>query len=304
MRYRGALPIAAGVLALVAIAAAPTYTGVLLSGSSSGVVTIQPGAAAAGTWNFNLPTTAGSSGAPLLSGGGAAAAMTWGSALGTAAASNTGTSGATVPLLNGTNTWSAAQTVIGLNLSGSSSGVVTIQPGAAAAGTYNFNLPTTAGSSGAPLLSGGGGSTAMSWGSALGTAAASNTGTSGGTVPLLNGTNTWSATQTVAAIASTPQVLTYAATVTPDLSASNYFTVTLTGNVTLASPSNQHTGQSGCIAVTQDATGSRTISFGGNWKFAGGIAPTLTTTANAIDDVCYWVVSAGVVHGTFIPNVQ
>jgi hypothetical protein len=215
MRYRGALPIAAGVLALVAIAAAPTYTGVLLSGSSSGVVTIQPGAAAAGTWNFNLP-----------------------------------------------------------------------------------------GSSGAPLLSGGGGSTAMSWGSALGTAAASNTGTSGGTVPLLNGTNTWSATQTVAAIASTPQVLTYAATVTPDLSASNYFTVTLTGNVTLASPSNQHTGQSGCIAVTQDATGSRTISFGGNWKFAGGIAPTLTTTANAIDDVCYWVVSAGVVHGTFIPNVQ
>jgi hypothetical protein len=198
----------------------------------------------------------------------------------------------------------AAPTYTGLLLSGSSSGVVTIQPGAAAAGTYNYNLPTTAGSSGAPLLSGGGAAAAMTWGSVLGTAAAANTGTSGSTVPLLNGTNTWAATQTVAAIASTPQALTYAATVTPDLSTSNYFTLTLTGNVTLASPSNQHTGQSGCIAVTQDGTGSRTIAFGGNWKFAGGIAPTLTTTASAVDDVCYWVVSAGVVHGTFIPNVQ
>jgi hypothetical protein len=106
------------------------------------------------------------------------------------------------------------------------------------------------------------------------------------------------------AVASTPQVLTYAATVTPNLTTGNYFTLTLTGNVTLANPSNQHAGQSGCIAVTQDGTGSRTISFGSNWKFAGGVAPTLTTTASAVDDVCYWVVSAGVVHGSFIPNVQ
>src|SRR6185369_1039692 len=35
-----------------------------------------------GTYNFNLPTTAGSSGGPLLSGGGGAAAMTWGTASG------------------------------------------------------------------------------------------------------------------------------------------------------------------------------------------------------------------------------
>lgn len=50
-----------------------------------------------------------------------------------------------------------------VQIEGSSSGVITIQP-QAAAGTYNFNLPTSAGTSGQPLLSGGGGGTAMSFG--------------------------------------------------------------------------------------------------------------------------------------------
>ena len=50
---------------------------VSLSGNTSGSVTIQP-QAAAGTYNFNLPTGAGTVGQPLLSGGGGAAAMTYG----------------------------------------------------------------------------------------------------------------------------------------------------------------------------------------------------------------------------------
>lgn len=49
-----------------------------LRGSTSGAVTVQPGAAAAGTYNFNLPTAAGSAGQPMLSGGGGASAMTFG----------------------------------------------------------------------------------------------------------------------------------------------------------------------------------------------------------------------------------
>lgn len=48
------------------------------------------------------------------------------------------------------------------NLSGSSSGVISIAP-QAAAGTYNFNLPITAGTAGQVLTSQGGGSTAMTW---------------------------------------------------------------------------------------------------------------------------------------------
>jgi hypothetical protein len=48
------------------------------------------------------------------------------------------------------------------NVSGSTSGTITFQP-QAAAGTYNWNWPTTAGTSGYLLTSGGGGSSAMTW---------------------------------------------------------------------------------------------------------------------------------------------
>lgn len=49
----------------------------IVQGLTSGAVTIQPGNAAAGTFNFNLPVTAGAAGNVLASGGGGAAAMTW-----------------------------------------------------------------------------------------------------------------------------------------------------------------------------------------------------------------------------------
>ncbi len=50
-----------------------------------------------------------------------------------------------------------------IGLAGATSGTVTILP-QAAAGTYNFNLPTGAGTAGQPLLSGGGGSSPMTFG--------------------------------------------------------------------------------------------------------------------------------------------
>ena len=71
-----------GVGAAPAYSATPTLgavgaTGTLsFAGTTSGVVTVQP-QAAAGTYNFNLPTTAGTAGQVLTSGGGGAAAMTW-----------------------------------------------------------------------------------------------------------------------------------------------------------------------------------------------------------------------------------
>lgn len=48
------------------------------------------------------------------------------------------------------------------DINGSSSGVISILP-QAAAGTFNFNLPITAGASGSVLTSAGGGSSAMTW---------------------------------------------------------------------------------------------------------------------------------------------
>lgn len=62
-------------------------------------------------------------------------------------------------------------------MTGTSSGTVTVGV-QAAAGTFNFNLPTTAGSSGAFLTSGGGGSNAMTWTSRVSFSA--NTSTTAG----------------------------------------------------------------------------------------------------------------------------
>lgn len=56
----------------------------------------------------------------------------------------------------------AGSTLGTLTLSGNTSGTISIK-GQAAAGTYNFNLPTTAGTSGYFLTSGGGSGTAMTW---------------------------------------------------------------------------------------------------------------------------------------------
>ena len=81
--------------------------------------------------------------------------------------------------------------------------------------------------------------------------------------------------------------LTSAATITIDMADSNNFSVTLAHNATFANPSNDTAGQAGSIFITQDGTGSRTASWGTDWEFAGGTAPTLTTTASATDRIDY-----------------
>ena len=92
-----------------------------------------------------------------------------------------------------------------------------------------------------------------------------------------------------AAQRGTVSALTDGATITPNFATANNFSVTLGGNRTLANPTNLTAGQSGAIAITQDATGSRTLAFGSYWKFPGGTAPTLTTTASAVDVLAYYV---------------
>ncbi|PZR35780.1 hypothetical protein [Caulobacter segnis] len=82
-----------------------------------------------------------------------------------------------------------------------------------------------------------------------------------------------------------------AATIAVDMSNFLNAKVTLGGNRTLANPTNVKEGQSGLIRITQDATGSRTLAFGSAWKFSGG-APSLTTTAGAVDLIAYVVVDA------------
>lgn len=102
----------------------------------------------------------------------------------------------------------------------------------------------------------------------------------------------------------TVSALTDGATITPDFAASNNFSVTLGGNRTLANPSNQTAGQSGVIVITQDGTGSRTLAYGSYWKFSNGTAPTLTTTASAVDVLVYYVESSTRISAKLITDVK
>lgn len=213
----GAFTTASATTVLSAGSAGVSLGSINVSGNSSGTVTIKP-QAAAGTYNFNLPSTAGTTGQPLISGGGGATAMSFGSLSGNTSSFattngalvnghcvsidssgnfqdsgsacatgsgtvNSGTSGQLTYYASSTNavsgnadanisggalTLGVANSVIGkLLVTGSSSGTITIQP-QAASGTYNFNLPITAGTSGQPLLSAGGGASPMVYGSLSG----------------------------------------------------------------------------------------------------------------------------------------
>lgn len=93
------------------------------------------------------------------------------------------------------------------------------------------------------------------------------------------------------------------ATITPDFSTGNNFSVTLGGNRTLANPTNLTAGQSGVIFITQDGTGGRTLAYGSYWDFPNASAPTLTTTANAVDVLVYSVRSSTSIAAQLITNI-
>jgi len=90
--------------------------------------------------------------------------------------------------------------------------------------------------------------------------------------------------------------LTDGATITPDFGANQNFTVTLGGNRTLANPTNKVVGQTGSIFVIQDGTGSRTLSFGSDYDFENGVAPTLSSSANSVDRIDYVIRTSSSIH--------
>jgi hypothetical protein len=92
-------------------------------------------------------------------------------------------------------------------------------------------------------------------------------------------------------------------TITLDFGSSNNFEMTLTGNSTLGAPTNASGGQSGSIFILQDGTGSRTLAYNAVFAFAGGTAPTLTTTASGQDALLYYVQDASTIITTSVLNV-
>lgn len=72
-----------------------------------------------------------------------------------------------------------------------------------------------------------------------------------------------------------------------DLDDNQVSKVTLAGNRTLDNPTNMVDGGTYILRVIQDATGSRTLAYGTAYRWVGGAAPVLTTTANAVDYITF-----------------
>lgn len=86
------------------------------------------------------------------------------------------------------------------------------------------------------------------------------------------------------------------ATITFDLNAGNVHTVTLGGNRTLAI-SNGDIGQYFSIELTQDGTGTRTVTWFTTIRWIDGVAPTLTTTLNKRDTFVFRITGVNTYDG-------
>ncbi len=75
--------------------------------------------------------------------------------------------------------------------------------------------------------------------------------------------------------------------ITLNMANGSIFAMTATSNISNIALSNASIGASGTLIITQDGTGSKTLTTTSAWKFAGG-SKTLTTTANAIDIVNFF----------------
>lgn len=69
---------------------------------------------------------------------------------------------------------------------------------------------------------------------------------------------------------------------------------TMTGNITLGATSNLKTGQTGQIYLTQDATGSRTLSVNSTyWVMDSATVPAISTAASSLSILSYKVLPSG-----------
>ena len=86
---------------------------------------------------------------------------------------------------------------------------------------------------------------------------------------------------TVTNYVETPYSATPTSTITLDLANGTVQIITLGGNVTITMPT-ATSGKSFVMLLKQDGTGSRTVTWS-TVKWAGGTAPTITSTASRLD---------------------
>jgi hypothetical protein len=93
-------------------------------------------------------------------------------------------------------------------------------------------------------------------------------------------------------------------TITLDFASANNFEFVLDGTSTLGVPTNASGGQCGAITIRQDSTGSRTLAYNAVFNFAGGTAPTLTTTASGVDVISFYVSSPTEIQSVAVLDLQ
>ena len=89
-------------------------------------------------------------------------------------------------------------------------------------------------------------------------------------------------TSVVAAASDATQTLVDGATVNWDMASGNIGLWAITDNRILAAPTNLVAGSS-VLRITQDGTGSRTVTWNAIFKWSAGTAPVLSTAGGAID---------------------
>ena len=112
-----------------------------------------------------------------------------------------------------------------------------------------------------------------------------------GTSPTINNPTVTNYVESVVAIGNSGTTQTLA------LTNGTVQTVTMTGNCTFTMPTNV-AGKSFILIAVQDGTGSRTATFT-SVKWAGGTAPTLTTTATTGRDILTFVADGTNWYGTY-----
>ena len=106
------------------------------------------------------------------------------------------------------------------------------------------------------------------------------------------GTNAWTGVNS-----NEPETLSSASNITIDFSTSNNFKLE-TGHAAIAfdNPTTEIPGQSGSIFITQGSTTCAAPTWGNQYFFAGGTAPSLTGTTGKVARIDYIVQEAGKIH--------
>lgn len=139
---------------------------------------------------------------------------------------------------------------------------------------------------------------------ALSTPLSAAQGGTGQSTSIFSSSNSWSGTNDFTLIPTvnstyvyaygtdTPQALTDGASIAWSVAIYPNAKVTLGGNRALANFTGAHIGQTLTLAITQDGTGSRTLSYGTAYDFGAFGTPTLSTAAGKIDILACYVYDA------------